>query len=59
MVQWLKQAITGEFTELGYNHAALQATLGCYVRLQGDTPPAEPNASVIRRSYELLESLES
>jgi hypothetical protein len=59
MVQWLTPTITGEYTELGADHTALQATLGCYVRLQGEEPPAEPDASVIRRSYELLESLVS
>ena len=52
ILQWIRR----ECTRTTFNRTALDLSLACYVRLQGETPPAESDAAIIRHAYEILDT---
>lgn len=51
IVKWIHRALGQPLRK-----AALDSSVACYVRLQGQTPPEEPDATIIRKATEVLAS---
>ena len=51
ILEWIRRACLGTT----HNRTALDLSLSCYVRLQGDTPPPESDATALHLAYEILD----